>query len=188
MLKDKSLEEIQVIVADKLQNLKSIRTDLNLNGDIIWHRFNRGKRDQHWYYASIVKALSPRKKEFEMIHELEGEVKWIFGSLDFLSEQEISLLFSCAYLHVDDAVSGILESKQLIRFAEELMKEADEIYRNQNDQITEKLDDLQSRGIKFQSNSEGPFILASFCIALQNKMQWTNQELFKHFKKNLSKL
>ncbi len=86
MLKDASLEEIQVIVADKLHNLKSIRTDINLYGDIIWQRFNRGKCDQHWYYASIVKALSPRKKEFKMICELEGEVKGIFGSLDILSE------------------------------------------------------------------------------------------------------
>ncbi len=189
MLKDASLEEIQVIVADKLHNLKSIRTDLYLNGDIIWQRFNRGKRDQHWYYASIVKALSPRKKEFKMIRELEDVVKGVFGSIDILSEEEISLLFSCAYLHIDDAVGKLLESKQLIHFAEELVKEADTIYRNQSDdRITEKLEDLHSRGIEFQSNSEGPFIIASFCIALQNKMQWSNQELFKHFKKNSSKL
>ena len=187
-LKDASLEEIQVIVADKLHNLKSIRTDLNLNGDIIWQRFNRGKRDQHWYYASIVKALSPRKREFKMISELEGEVKGVFGSLDILSEQEISLLFSCAYLQIDDAIGKILESKELIRFAEELMKEADTIYRNQYDDIIAKLDDLHSRGTDFQTNSDGPFILAAFCIALQNKMQWSNQELFKHFKKNSSKL
>ena len=86
MLKDASLEEIQIIVADKLHNLKSIRDDLILNGDNIWLRFNRGKRDQHWYYASIVKALSPRKKEFNMILELEREVKEVFGSLDILSE------------------------------------------------------------------------------------------------------
>ena len=79
ILKDASLEEIQVIVADKLHNLKSIRNDINQNGDIIWQRFNRGKRDQHWYYASIVKALSPRKKEFKMITELEREVIEVFG-------------------------------------------------------------------------------------------------------------
>lgn len=188
MLKDASLEEIQVIVADKLHNLKSIRADLNLNGDIIWQRFNRGIREQHWYYASIVKALSSRKKEFKVISELEAEVKEIFGSLDFLSQQEVSLLFSCAYLRINDALGKILESKQLIRFAEELIKEANTIYHNQNDHIAVKLDDLNSRGIEFQSNSEGPFILASFCIAFQNKMQWSDQELFKHFKKNISKL
>ena len=86
MLKEASLEEVQVIVADKLHNLKSIRTDLNQNGDSIWQRFNRGKRDQHWYYASIVKTLSARKKQCHMIDELEREVIAVFGSLDFHSK------------------------------------------------------------------------------------------------------
>ena len=82
-LKDASIEEVHVIVADKLHNLKSIRTDFNEHGDSIWQRFNRGKRDQHWYYASIVKALSTRKKQCHMIEELEKEVIAVFGSLDF---------------------------------------------------------------------------------------------------------
>jgi (p)ppGpp synthase/HD superfamily hydrolase len=79
-LKEASLEAIQVITADKLHNLKSIRADLEENGEKTWERFNRGKHDQHWYYASIVKELEPRKKEFELIHELEKEVNEIFGS------------------------------------------------------------------------------------------------------------
>ena len=86
MLKETSVEEVQVIVADKLHNLKSIRTDLNQNGDSIWQRFNRGKRDQHWYYASIVKALATRKNQCHMIDELEREVIAVFGSLDFHSK------------------------------------------------------------------------------------------------------
>ena len=81
-VKDATLEELQVIVADKYHNLKSIQSDLELLGDLIWQRFNRGKRDQHWYYASIVKALSPRKKEFNVIGELEEVVKEVFGSLE----------------------------------------------------------------------------------------------------------
>ncbi|WP_428910824.1 HD domain-containing protein [Niallia sp. Krafla_26] len=187
-LKEASIEEIQVIVADKLHNLRSIRADLNLHGDSIWQRFNRGKRDQHWYYASIVKSLSPRKNEFNLILELEEEVKGVFGTLDILSEQEISFLFSCAYLHVDHDLQERLESKQLHRFAEELMEEAENLYRNQDERITEKLNELQSRGIEFQSNSEGPFILTSFCMAFQHKMQWSDQELFKQVKNNLSLL
>ena len=53
----------------------------NLHGESIWQRFNRGKREQHWYYASIAKALSPRKNEFRVIGELEEVVKEVFGSL-----------------------------------------------------------------------------------------------------------
>jgi (p)ppGpp synthase/HD superfamily hydrolase len=85
-LKDASIEEIQVVVADKLHNIRSIRTDLHIYGDKIWQRFNRGKQDQHWYYVSIVKVLSPRKKEFRLISELENEVKEVFGSIDIVTE------------------------------------------------------------------------------------------------------
>lgn len=72
-------EAIQVITADKLHNLKSIQTDLEQHGDDVWNRFNRGKRDQQWYYSSIVKVLKPREKEFKLITELERVVKEIFG-------------------------------------------------------------------------------------------------------------
>lgn len=81
-LKDASIEELQVIVADKYHNLKSIQYDFELLGDLIWQRFNRGKRDQHWYYASIVKALSPRRNEFRVIGELEEVVIEVFGTLE----------------------------------------------------------------------------------------------------------
>ena len=80
-LKDADLEEIQVITADKLHNLKSIQDDLVYNGEKLWNRFNRGKREQHWYYSSIVKELAPRKREFNLIQELENTVKGVFGSL-----------------------------------------------------------------------------------------------------------
>lgn len=79
-LADASLEEIQVITADKLHNLRSIRKDLEQQGEKIWERFNRGKSAQHWYYSSIVKKLTLHKKEFSLIQDLEEEVKRVFGS------------------------------------------------------------------------------------------------------------
>ena len=85
-LKDAQLEEIQVITADKLHNLKSIRADLAADGERTWGRFNRGKHAQHWYYASIVNELASRKKEFPLIYELEKEVKETFGSLTILTD------------------------------------------------------------------------------------------------------
>ncbi|GAE91090.1 GTP pyrophosphokinase [Gracilibacillus boraciitolerans JCM 21714] len=81
MLESTSIEEVQVIVADKLHNLRSIHHDLDANGDMIWQRFKHGKNAQHWYYASIVKVLSPRKEEFELINQLEQEVNAVFGSI-----------------------------------------------------------------------------------------------------------
>lgn len=80
-LKGADIEEIQVITADKLHNLKSIQADFEAHGEEIWERFNRGKLDQHWYYGSIVKELAPRKQEFKLIDELEKVVRDVFGPL-----------------------------------------------------------------------------------------------------------
>lgn len=192
-LKQASLEEIQVITADKLHNLRSIRADLHLHGNEIWERFKRGKREQHWYYAGIVKALTARNLRFRLIRELREEVEVVFGSLEMLTEEEIDLLFSCTYLHISEEIREELAARHLISLAESVIREAEKIYRNQHELttyelVTAKLEDLHSRGIKFETNSEGPFILASFCIALQNKMQWSDQELYKHFKRNAARL
>lgn len=76
------IEEIQVITADKLHNVKSIRRDLIVYGDKLWDRFNRGKEHQQWYYTSIVKAVAGRKSEFPLINTLEQEVISTFGSTE----------------------------------------------------------------------------------------------------------
>jgi (p)ppGpp synthase/HD superfamily hydrolase len=80
-LKETSLEEIQIITADKLHNLRSIRADLEVSGEKTWDRFKRGRQEQHWYYSSIVNELAPRQNEFGLIRELEIEVREVFGSL-----------------------------------------------------------------------------------------------------------
>ncbi len=79
-LKSAELDEIKVIVADKLHNLKSIKEDIEVSGEVVWDRFNRGKSKQHWYYSSIVKALAHKKGEFRLIGELEKVVEDVFGT------------------------------------------------------------------------------------------------------------
>ncbi len=81
-LRTASTEEIQVITADKLHNLRSIRQDLTVLGDVIWSRFNRGKEEQHWYYSRIVQVLaSSRGSEFSLIKDLEDEIFAVFGEV-----------------------------------------------------------------------------------------------------------
>ncbi|WP_348981345.1 HD domain-containing protein [Bacillus sp. DNRA2] len=186
-LKSAYLEEIQVITADKLHNLKSIQEDLEQYGTDIWKRFNAGKRDQHWYYASIVKSLLPRKKEFKLISELVKTVKNVFGSLDIYAEKEFSALFSCTY-DIDSKTEHLLQEYGLMSIAEELRAEAKSIYQEDYDIVISKLEDLQQRGLDLQSNSEGPFLLASFCIAMQKRFNWTDDELYKYLIRNISKL
>ncbi|KAA9019545.1 HD domain-containing protein [Niallia endozanthoxylica] len=81
-LKDAALEEIQVITADKLHNLLTIHFDLDTIGEAVWDRFKRGKTEQHWYYASMVRELMIHQNEFKLILELKKEVIKVFGSMD----------------------------------------------------------------------------------------------------------
>lgn len=80
-LKEVGLEELQIIAADKLHNLRSIRGELERSGEELWSRFKRGREKQRWYYSSIVKELSGRKDEFPLIEELEKEVQAVFGQI-----------------------------------------------------------------------------------------------------------
>ncbi|MCP2033444.1 (p)ppGpp synthase/HD superfamily hydrolase [Planomicrobium sp. HSC-17F08] len=76
----RSREELAIIVADKLHNLRSIRLDLEETGEEVWNRFNRGKEQQEWYYRGIVNALISRHGELAMAEELKEEVARVFGN------------------------------------------------------------------------------------------------------------
>ncbi|MDN7226310.1 HD domain-containing protein [Planococcus sp. N064] len=76
----RSRDELAIIVADKLHNLRSIQLDLEEIGEAVWSRFNRGKEQQEWYYRGIVNALVGRQKELAMTEELKEEVARVFGN------------------------------------------------------------------------------------------------------------
>jgi superoxide dismutase len=87
--KVKKLLHILELINDHMKvkfQVTTIKDDLEMIGEKVWERFNHGKLQQHWYYTSIVKELSPRKKECKLILELEKRVKEVFGSLKVLTE------------------------------------------------------------------------------------------------------
>jgi GTP pyrophosphokinase len=47
-----------VSAADKLHNAQCLHRDLARHGDAVWARFNAGRKDQLWYYRSVVEALA----------------------------------------------------------------------------------------------------------------------------------
>ncbi|WKA60499.1 HD domain-containing protein [Planococcus shenhongbingii] len=77
-----SRNELAIITADKLHNLRSIRMDLEDLGEGVWDRFNRGKQQQAWYYLGIAEALAEaladRRTELPLLEELEKEIKHVF--------------------------------------------------------------------------------------------------------------
>jgi guanosine-3',5'-bis(diphosphate) 3'-pyrophosphohydrolase len=80
-VKTASFEVKCLIAADKLDNLRSISLSSLKNGDI-WSHFNRGKKEQAWYYESIAKALFENVKKEEVppfFSTYESLVKEVFS-------------------------------------------------------------------------------------------------------------
>ncbi|QAS52594.1 HD domain-containing protein [Halobacillus litoralis] len=51
-------EEIKaLIIADKLDNLRSLKKEMDIHGEVVWNFFNAGYDSQKWYNESIAKAI-----------------------------------------------------------------------------------------------------------------------------------
>lgn len=187
-LPQKSAEQLAVIVADKLHNIRSIQSDMDDIGDEVWGRFNRDKNQQSWYYMSIVNALAPFRKEIQLVRILDAEVKRLFIGTGKLTDEKIDLFFTAAY-HLSAENEDKLAKKRLLHFVREVKEDAEELYRLQDfEPLRPLMEDLVGRGVRFEMNSDGPFILLAFCFELQYRLGWDNDELYRHFKRNLLKL
>lgn len=72
-------EEIRkVACADKLHNLRSIRADIEAEGEEVWNRFKRGRVQQEWYYRNVLTSLSARST-FPLLEKLKDEIEGLFG-------------------------------------------------------------------------------------------------------------
>lgn len=75
-------EILMVAIADKLDNIRSIREDHALRGEDTWKRFKRGREQQAWYYRSLSRAFNQRMdtdaaRRLAALFELE--VRLVFG-------------------------------------------------------------------------------------------------------------
>ena len=65
----------RVSAADKLHNARAVLHDYRHQGERLWRRFNAGKKDQLWYYRSLVDVLKKgRRRPGPLVRELERVV------------------------------------------------------------------------------------------------------------------
>lgn len=74
---DALLEVMLVCCADKLSNLRSVKHDLEIIGDNVWERFNRGFEQQKWYYKGLCEAMGALS-DYDMYNEFCETYKEIF--------------------------------------------------------------------------------------------------------------
>lgn len=69
-------------LADKLDNIRSIREDLARRGESLWDVFKRPRESQRWYYESLAGVFRTRvagTQAESLFHEFEREVRAVFG-------------------------------------------------------------------------------------------------------------
>jgi (p)ppGpp synthase/HD superfamily hydrolase len=69
-------------IADKLDNIRSIRSDLGLRGEKAWEHFKRPREKQRWYYQSLSRIFDARLVDspgLELAAEFHSEVEAVFG-------------------------------------------------------------------------------------------------------------
>jgi (p)ppGpp synthase/HD superfamily hydrolase len=65
----------RVSAADKLHNARAVLHDYRHQGERLWRRFNAGKKDQLWYYRSLVEVLKKgHRRPGPLVRELERVV------------------------------------------------------------------------------------------------------------------
>ncbi|MDA5559653.1 HD domain-containing protein [Exiguobacterium sp. MMG028] len=86
-------DEVALLVADKLHNLRSIRYDLETEGMTVWQRFKRPMRDQSWYYHQLLRAFEPFRSSTDLIGLYEQELNSLFYGEKNVKNQKVVRLF-----------------------------------------------------------------------------------------------
>lgn len=74
-----SREEMILVLADKLSNLRSMERDLRAAGPALWQRFNQTNPSMHkWYYSSIAEMLRPLE-DTDAYQEYTALIPRVFG-------------------------------------------------------------------------------------------------------------
>ncbi len=71
---------LRISLADKLHNLRSVATDLELSREELWNRFNAGRDEQAWHYRSLLAVFEAGIPASRNLPEFKRLVESVFGS------------------------------------------------------------------------------------------------------------
>lgn len=77
-IKDKSPDELAILLAEKIQNVKSIIAEIEQFGESLWENFNAPKERQEWYYRSIIKQVETYHPNALLLPQLQQAVDKLF--------------------------------------------------------------------------------------------------------------
>lgn len=77
-LKKAPLDIKTVACADKLHNMGSTLAAYEREGEKVWERFNRGRKQQEWYYMAVADSLG-HEGSFPLLDVLNQKIEAMFG-------------------------------------------------------------------------------------------------------------
>ncbi|NIR48751.1 HD domain-containing protein [candidate division KSB1 bacterium] len=80
-LKTASQDVLMVVIADKLDNIRSIRDDYAKMDEELWSHFSRPKVKQRWYFQSLVEVFANRLNRepgVSLLKEFQKEAEEVF--------------------------------------------------------------------------------------------------------------
>lgn len=134
-------DEVALLAADKLHNLRSIRLDVESAGKQVWDRFNRPLRDQSWYYHELLHALKPFAQTTTLIEAFETEMNLLFYGVEEGRTEKLEKLFG-VIKHGFREEEWLQETTTLCQTAFELNETMREGYRHGTEVNQPELDAL----------------------------------------------
>ncbi|PAQ16103.1 hypothetical protein CD798_03460 [Bacillaceae bacterium SAOS 7] len=183
-IKHLSKEAAVIVCADKLHNLSSIYEDYKQIGDQVWNRFNRGKEQQSWYYQSLIIQLFQRDIPIKLLLKLDQRAQRVFGQNPMLPRRQIDAYFRFPY-GIDGEQRRAWEKDLKKQEQLKVFNRMETLYRMQDPQVRDVLVLLEQHGIQWQNNSDGPFLIASLCVAIKEHYQMNDLEMVRHVFRNL---
>ncbi|MGN7478832.1 HD domain-containing protein [Solibacillus silvestris] len=83
-VKERSSDEMAILLAEKIHNIKSIYTEMLQFGDNIWNNFNAPKESQEWYYRSILDETKIYHPTATLVLPFEQAIDKLFGKVQLL--------------------------------------------------------------------------------------------------------
>lgn len=193
-LKDAPLTIRLVACADKLHNIRSIKSDLAKLGEEAWTRFKRGSESQRWYYTGLVESLGYTER-FALLDQLHDEVEAVFcQKLDNPNWQNLrrnKKFFDLAYktAYRDPAKLVKLEPQLEQLGALEIMQLTHSLAYPIHTDYVQGYDELiiylQERGIEMPASNGESVSLIGFSAVLMQLLNLYPHEIFHHIKRIL---
>lgn len=77
-IQQKSPEELAILLAEKIHNMRSIVVELEQFGKGLWDNFSAPKEQQEWYYRSIIEQVETYHPNALLLPQLQQAVEKLF--------------------------------------------------------------------------------------------------------------